>query len=170
MSIHSRANWAVILGVNRPYGHNAEYMPMFFSHGHGGSAIVFTVADALMQIVMPCPLIPDDYARLYRIWLLQAKDDPWYDQMQQGQTPKWFLRSEAILFTDVEAKDVVVSTGSARNGMPGWRFREGVEVHGPPDEFQHGSEDLSKEREEESVQADADVEGNAEGLSLSSLE
>lgn len=92
---------------------------MLFSHGHGGNAIVFTVADAIMQMIMPCPLIPDDYARLYRIWLLQAKDDPWYDKMQQGQTPKWFLRSEAILFTDVEAKDVVVSTGSARNGMPG---------------------------------------------------
>lgn len=38
--------------------------------------------------------------------------------MQQGQIPEWFLRSKAILFTDVEAKDVVVSTGSARNGMP----------------------------------------------------
>ncbi|KAF6236381.1 hypothetical protein HO173_005472 [Letharia columbiana] len=136
----------------------------------GGNAIVVTVADAIMQIVMPCPLIPDDYARLYRIWLVQAKDDPWYDKMQQGQAPEWFLRRKAILFTDVEAKDVVVSTGPARNGVPGWRFREGVKVHGPSDEFQHGSEDLSKEREEKSVQADADVEGIAEGLSLSSLE
>lgn len=163
------ANWAVNWGVNLPYGRNAKYMPMLFSHGHGGNAMVFNVADAIMQVVLPCPLILDDYARLYRIWLLQAKDDPWYEKMGQGQTPEWFLRSKAILFTNVEAKDVVASTGSAGNGMPGWRFRNGVRVHGPPDEFQHGSEIFGKGRKDDSSPAEVDVEGIAQELSLSSL-
>lgn len=34
-----------------------------------------------------CPYT-DDYARLYGIWLLHAKDDPWYEKMQRGQTPE----------------------------------------------------------------------------------
>ena len=163
------ANWAVNWGVNRPYGRNTEYMPMLLSHGNDGNAMVFTVADALVQIVMPCPLIPDDYARLFRIWLLQAKDDPWYEKMHKGQIPEWFLRSKALLFTDVTAKDAIISTGSAGNGMPGWRLRQGVKVHGPPDEFQHGSEDFAKGKEERSAQVEMDVEKVAETMSLSSL-
>lgn len=95
---------------------------MLFSHGRGGNAMIFGVTDALMQYVMPGPLIPDEYAHLYRIWLLQAKDDPWYKRMLQDQTPEWFLRSKAILFTDVEAKDMVFSEGSAGNGMPDGGF------------------------------------------------
>ncbi len=79
--IFSWANWAVNWGVNVLYGRNAEYMPMLFSRGHSENAMVFTVADAIMQIVMPCALIPDDYARVYRNWLLQAKDDPWYERI-----------------------------------------------------------------------------------------
>ncbi len=168
-AILSWANWAVNWGVNRPYGRNANYMPMLFSHGHGGTAMVFGVADAIMQFVIPCPLMPDEYARLYRVWHLQAKDDPWYEKLRKGQTPEWFLRSKAILFTDVKRKDVVVSPGSAGDGMPGWRFREEVRVHGPPDGFQHGSEDFGQRRGEDAGQGEPDVEGLGRGLALSSL-
>lgn len=143
-AVLSWANWAVTWGVNRPHGRNAEYFPTLFPHGDGGNAMVFILNDALLQIVMPCPLLPDDYSRLYRIWLRQAKDDPLYEKMMQGQTPEWFMRSKAMLFTDVDAKDTVVSMGSAGNGAPGWRFRDGVRVYGPPDEFQHGSSDSGK--------------------------
>jgi len=133
------ANWAVSWGVVRPHGRNKDYMPMLYEHGNGGRAMIYTLADALLQVVMPCPLLLDDYGRLYRVWLLQAKDDPWYEKLMHGEGVEWFLRSKAILFTDVQAKDAVVSTGSAGNGLPGWRLRESVTVYGPPQEYQNDS-------------------------------
>ncbi len=58
-------------------------------------------------------------------------------------------------FTDAEAKDVVVPMGSAGNGM---------------DEFQHGSADLSKRREENPGLAETEVEQITRRLSSSSPE
>lgn len=133
-AIMSLANWAVEWGNNRPNGRNAEYMPMLFAHGSLGlgHVMIFTRGDALLQVVMPCPLLENHYGRLCRIWLLQAKDDPFYKKMYGGEVPEWFLRAKAILFTDVKAKDTEVSPGSAADGKPGWRFREQVKIHGPP--------------------------------------
>jgi hypothetical protein len=94
--------------------------------------MVFLPGHALSQVVVPCPLLSDEYGRLYRVWLLQAKDDPLYEKIMRGEEPEWFLWDKAILFTDVEAKHTIVSPGSVRDGLPGWRLREGVKVHGPP--------------------------------------
>ena len=92
---------------------------------------------------------------LYSIWLVQAKDDPWYQKMQQGQTPEWTLRSKAILFTDVDGKDAVVSTGSGRVSrcMDLWM-----------------SSSMGPRIVAEGERRETDMEGIAQGLFSSSLE
>jgi hypothetical protein len=136
-ALFSAANWVVSWGAIMIHKKkSSDYMPVLYGHGSGGKAIVFTVADALVQAVMPCPLLPDDYGRFYRIWLLQAKDDPFYDKMLRGEDAEWFLRAKAMLFTDVEARHAIYSEGSARDSTPGWRLRKAVRVHGPPIGFQ----------------------------------
>jgi len=136
-ALFSAANFLVNWGAIRVHKKKfTNYRPLLFNHGSGGKAIVFTVSDALVQVVVPRLLLPDDYGRLYRVWLLQAKDDPFYEKMTRGKSVEWFLRGKGILFTDVEAKNTVYSEGSAGDGMPGWRLRKGVRVHGPPLGFQ----------------------------------
>lgn len=134
-AIFSMAMWAVCWGVVMLRDGRGQNMPMLFDHGQNGMATIYLVGDALMQTVIPCPLIPDEYGRLYRIWLLQAKDDPFYEKLSRGETAEWFLRRKAILFTDVDGKSRVFSTDSAGDGNPGWRLRERARIYGPPREF-----------------------------------
>lgn len=54
---------------------------------------------------------------LVPLLLLQAKDDPWFGEMQRGQTPEWFLRCKAMVFMNVGPEDVVVSAGLPGDGM-----------------------------------------------------
>lgn len=131
-TIFAFANWAVSWGASGFFEKKKKSMPMLYNHGQNGNAMVFLPGNALTQAMIPCPLLSDEYGRLYRVWLLQAKDDPFYHKMTRGETPHWFLWDKTILFTDVEAKHTVVLTGSARDGLRGWRLREDVRVHGPP--------------------------------------
>ncbi|KAK4691385.1 hypothetical protein P7C71_g5606, partial [Lecanoromycetidae sp. Uapishka_2] len=135
-AILSLANWALNWGVNRPHGRSSSYMPALYTTGLKGTAMIYTLGDALLQVVIPSALFPDAYRRLFRVWLLQAKGDPFYDKMRSGQSAEWFLRSKVIIFTDVKAKDMIIERGSAADGRPGWRLREEVKVFGPPPEFQ----------------------------------
>jgi hypothetical protein len=134
-AIMSLANWAVEWGNDRPGGWNGTRMPLLFDHGSQGlgHAMIFIGGDAILQVVIPCSLLDDRYGRLCRVWLLEAKDDPLYHKMMYGgEAPEWFLRAKAIMFTNVKAEDSEVSGGSAGDGKPGWRFRERVKIHGPP--------------------------------------
>jgi hypothetical protein len=131
-AIFSTANWAIAWGATVSSEKKKENMPALFRHGKNGNAMVFLPGHALLQVVVPCPLMFDEYARFNRVWLLRAKDDPFYEKMKRGEAPEWFLQDKAILFTDVEAKHMIVSPSSAGNGLPGWRYRAGVKVHGPP--------------------------------------
>ncbi|PQE03113.1 Heterokaryon incompatibility protein [Rutstroemia sp. NJR-2017a BVV2] len=131
-AIFSIANWAMIWGATESFAKKVDNMPMLFKHGQNGNAMVFLPGHALLQVVVPCPLLSDEYGRFYRVWLLEAKDDPFYEKMMRGEEAEWFLQDKAILFTDVDAKHTIVLPGSLRDGLGGWRLREGVKVHGPP--------------------------------------
>lgn len=133
-SILSFANWMVVWGNDRAYGMNSECLPAIFAHGPAGRghAVIYFRPDALLQMVVPTCLLEDHYARFYRVWQLEALDDPVYERMHRGGGAEWFLRAKAILFTNVEDGDTVSSNGSAADGKPGWRYRPGVRVHGPP--------------------------------------
>jgi hypothetical protein len=131
-AIFSIANWAMIWGAPESFAKKVDNMPMLFKHGQNGNAMVFLPGHALLQVVVPCPLLSDEYGRFYRVWLLEAKDDPFYEKMMRGEEAEWFLQDKAILFTDVDAKHTIVLPGSLRDGLGGWRLREGVKVYGPP--------------------------------------
>ncbi len=166
-AIMSLANWAVEWGNDRPNGWDTDYMPVLFDHGSlgVGHAMIFTGGDAILQIVIPCQLLEDHYGRLYRVWFLEAKDDPLYHKMMYGgEVPEWFLRTKAIMFTDVDAKDIEVSEGSAGDGKPGWRFRAQVKIHGPP---RFVNDEIKKHiNMEDEVEAEKPVEAR-EGASVS---